>query len=179
MRELKMSEYFWIQKNDSEGNTIALKNRIKVDATTVVAKLHDVTAMKESVLGKNSVYSLSKFLGKTKQINLLFKGVILEKDSTGRNIPFSLLKEFSKNDDYRSYIRQLPDEMIDIMQSANLPQNIFDQKKLSEISVVAINDNDETECFSVGKMISFAKDNPRILIAFAIILLIILFFLFK
>ena len=53
-----MAEYFWIQKNDAEGNTIALENRIKVSATSVASKLHEVTTLKEASLAKNQQFSL-------------------------------------------------------------------------------------------------------------------------
>ena len=56
MRGVKMAEYFWIQKNDAEGNTIALENRIKVPATKVASKLHEVATLKEFAQGKKLIF---------------------------------------------------------------------------------------------------------------------------
>ena len=65
-----MAEYFWIQKNDAEGRTIALENRIKVSAESVTSKLHEIASLKESSLAKNQLFALSKLLGKANRLPL-------------------------------------------------------------------------------------------------------------
>ncbi len=173
-----MAEYFWIQKNDDDGNTIALENRIKISATTVASKLHEVASLKEISLAKNQLFSLNKFLGKSNRICILLKGVISEKDEAGRNIPFSLLKEFSPNDDYKKYINRLPNEMNDIFKSAGIDETFFNIKKLEDVCVIAQQKDSEYRVYSIEKILSVLKKNPRAWVAitaFLIFFLIVLF----
>lgn len=174
-----MAEYFWIQKNDAEGRTIALENRIKVSAESVASKLHEIASLKESSLAKNQLFALSKLLGKANRVYILLKGSILEKDDAGRNIPFSLLKEFSPNDDYKKYIRNLPNEMNDIFKSAGIVEKTFNIQDLENVCIIAQQSDSEYSTISVEKIISMIKKNPRAWITAAAILIFILIVLFK
>ena len=174
-----MAEYFWIQKNDAEGRTIALENRIKVSAESVASKLHEIASLKESSLAKNQLFALSKLLGKANRVYILLKGSILEKDDAGRNIPFSLLKEFSPNDDYKKYIRNLPNEMNDVFKSAGIVEKTFNIQDLENVCIIALQSDSEYSTFSVEKKISMIKKNPRAWITAAAILIFILIVLFK
>ena len=174
-----MAEYFWIQKNDAEGRTIALENRIKVPAESVASKLHEIASLKESSLAKNQLFALSKLLGKANCVYILLKGSILEKDDAGRNIPFSLLKEFSPNDDYKKYIRNLPNEMNDVFKSAGIVEKTFNIQDLENVCIIAQQSDSEYSTISVEKIISMIKKNPRAWITAAAILIFILIVLFK
>ena len=174
-----MAEYFWIQKNDAEGRTIALENRIKVSAESVASKLHEIASLKESSLAKNQLFVLSKLLGKANRVYILLKGSILEKDDAGRNIPFSLLKEFSPNDDYKKYIRNLPNEMNDVFKSAGIVEKTFNIQDLENVCIIAQQSDSEYSTISVEKIISMIKKNPRAWITAAAILIFILIVLFK
>lgn len=174
-----MAEYFWIQKNDAEGRTIALENRVKVPAESVASKLHEIASLKESSLAKNQLFALSKLLGKANRVYILLKGSILEKDDAGRNIPFSLLKEFSPNDDYKKYIRNLPNEMNDVFKSAGIVEKTFNIQDLENVCIIAQQSDSEYSTFSVEKIISIIKKNPRAWITAAAILIFILIVLFK
>lgn len=174
-----MAEYFWIQKNDAEGRTIALENRIKVSAESVASKLHEIASLKESSLAKNQLFALSKLLGKENRVYILLKGSILEKDDAGRNIPFSLLKEFSPNDDYKKYIRNLPNEMNDVFKSAGIVEKTFNIQDLENVCIIAQQSDSEYSTISVEKIISMIKKNPRAWITAAAILIFILIVLFK
>ena len=174
-----MAEYFWIQKNDAEGRTIALENRIKVSAESVASKLHEIASLKESPLAKNQLFALSKLLGKANRVYILLKGSILEKDDAGRNIPFSLLKEFSPNDDYKKYIRNLPNEMNDVFKSAGIVEKTFNIQDLENVCIIAQQSDSEYSTISVEKIISMIKKNPRAWITAAAILVFILIVLFK
>ncbi len=174
-----MAEYFWIQKNDAEGRTIALENRIKVSAESVASKLHEIASLKESSLAKNQLFALSKLLGKANRVYILLKGSILEKDDAGRNIPFSLLKEFSPNDDYKKYIRNLPNEMNDVFKSAGIVEKTFNIQDLENVCIIAQQSDSEYSTISVEKIISMIKKNPRAWITAAAILIFILIVLFK
>jgi hypothetical protein len=174
-----MAEYFWIQKNDAEGRTIALENRIKVSAESVASKLHEIASLKESSLAKNQLFALSKLLGKANSVYILLKGSILEKDDAGRNIPFSLLKEFSPNDDYKKYIRNLPNEMNDVFKSAGIVEKTFNIQDLENVCIIAQQSDSEYSTISVEKIISMIKKNPRAWITAAAILIFILIVLFK
>lgn len=174
-----MAEYFWIQKNDAEGNTIALENRIKVSAASVASKLHEVTSLKEASLAKNQQFSLSKLLGGANRICVLLKGTTLEKDEAGRNIPFSLLKEFNPNDDYKNYIRNLPNEMNDILKSADVGENKFNIQDLEDLCIIAQHNETEYNAFSIERVITIIKKNPRAWAAAAAILILVLYILFK
>ena len=174
-----MAEYFWIQKNDAEGRTIALENRIKVSAESVASKLHEIASLKESSLAKNQLFALSKLLGKANRVYILLKGSILEKDDAGRNIPFSLLKEFSPNDDYKKYIRNLPNEMNDVFKSAGIVEKNFNIQDLENVCIIAQQSDSEYSTISVEKIISMIKKNPRAWITAAAILIFILIVLFK
>jgi hypothetical protein len=174
-----MAEYFWIQKNDAEGRTIALENRVKVPAESVASKLHEITSLKESSLAKNQLFALSKLLGKANSVYILLKGSILEKDDAGRNIPFSLLKEFSPNDDYKKYIRNLPNEMNDVFKSAGIVEKTFNIQDLENVCIIAQQSDSEYSTISVEKIISMIKKNPRAWITAAAILIFILIVLFK
>ena len=174
-----MAEYFWIQKNDAEGRTIALENRIKVSAESVASKLHEIASLKESTLAKNQLFALSKLLGKANRVYILLKGSILEKDDAGRNIPFSLLKEFSPNDDYKKYIRNLPNEMNDVFKSAGIVEKTFNIQDLENVCIIAQQSDSEYSTISVEKIISMIKKNPRAWITAAAILIFILIVLFK
>ena len=174
-----MAEYFWIQKNDAEGRTIALENRVKVPAESVASKLHEITSLKESSLAKNQLFALSKLLGKANRVYILLKGSILEKDDAGRNIPFSLLKEFSPNDDYKKYIRNLPNEMNDVFKSAGIVEKTFNIQDLENVCIIAQQSDSEYSTISVEKIISMIKKNPRAWITAAAILIFILIVLFK
>ena len=173
-----MAEYFWIQKNDAEGNTIALENRTRVSATKVASKLHEVALLKEMSLAKNQVFSLNKLLGKVNHVHILLKGSILEKDDAGRNIPFSLLKEFGPNDDYKRYIRNLPNEMNDIFKSAGINENAFNIKDLEDVCVIAQQSDSECKVYSVEKILSMIKKNPGAWVTVAAVLIFILVILF-
>jgi hypothetical protein len=174
-----MAEYFWIQKNDAEGRTIALENRIKVSAESVASKLHEIASLKESSLAKNQLFALSKLLGKANRVYILLKGSILEKDDAGRNIPFSLLKEFSPNDDYKKYIRNLPNEMNDVFKSAGIVEKTFNIQDLENVCIIAQQSDSEYSTISVEKIISMIKKNPRAWITAVAILIFILIVLFK
>ena len=174
-----MTEYFWIQKNDAEGNTIALENRIKVSATKVASKLHEVSALKESSLAKSQSFSLSKLLGGANRVCILLKGTILEKDEVGRNIPFSLLKEFSPNDDYKAYIQNLKNEMNDILKAANVGENQFNIRDLEDLCIIAQQNETEYNTFSIGSILTMIKKNPRAWAIAAAILILILYVLFR
>lgn len=174
-----MAEYFWIQKNDAEGRTIALENRIKVSAESVASKLHEIASLKESSLAKNQLFALSKLLGKANRVYILLKGSILEKDDAGRNIPFSLLNEFSPNDDYKKYIRNLPNEMNDVFKSAGIVEKTFNIQDLENVCIIAQQSDSEYSTISVEKIISMIKKNPRAWITAAAILIFILIVLFK
>lgn len=174
-----MAEYFWIQKNDAEGRTIALENRIKVSAESIASKLHEIASLKESSLAKNQLFALSKLLGKANRVYILLKGSILEKDDAGRNIPFSLLKEFSPNDDYKKYIRNLPNEMNDVFKSAGIVEKTFNIQDLENVCIIAQQSDSEYSTISVEKIISIIKKNPRAWITAAAILFFILIVLFK
>lgn len=174
-----MAEYFWIQKNDAEGRTIALENRIKVSAESVASKLHEIASLKESSLAKNQLFALSKLLGKANRVYILLKGSILEKDDAGRNIPFSLLKEFTPNDDYKKYIRNLPNEMNDVFKSAGIVEKTFNIQDLENVCIIAQQSDSEYSTISVEKIISMIKKNPRAWITAAAILIFILIVLFK
>ena len=174
-----MAEYFWIQKNDAEGRTIALENRIKVSAESVASKLHEIASLKESSLAKNQLFALSKLLGKANRVYILLKGSILEKDDAGRNIPFSLLKEFSPNDDYKKYIRNLPNEMNDVFKSAGIVEKTFNIQDLENVCIIAQQSDSEYSTISVEKIISMIKKNPRAWITAAAILIFILIVLLK
>ena len=174
-----MAEYFWIQKNDAEGRTIALENRIKVPAESVASKLHEIASLKESSLAKSQLFALSKLLGKANRVYILLKGSILEKDDAGRNIPFSLLKEFSPNDDYKKYIRNLPNEMNDVFKSAGIVEKTFNIQDLENVCIIAQQSDSEYSTISVEKIISMIKKNPRAWITAAAILIFILIVLFN
>ena len=179
MRGVKMAEYFWIQKNDAEGNTIALENRIKVPATKVASKLHEVATLKESSLAKNQFFSLSKIFGGASRVCILLKGSILEKDEAGRNIPFSLLKEFSPNDDYKAYVRNLKNEMNDILKAANIGENQFSIRDLEDLCIIAQHNETEYNTFSIGSIMTLIKKNPKAWAIAATILILILYILFR
>lgn len=174
-----MAEYFWIQKNDAEGKTIALENRFKVPAASVASKLHEAAALRESSLAKNSFFSLSKLSGKASRVCILLKGTILEKDDAGRNIPFSLLKVFEPNDDYKKYIRNLPGEMKDVFKSAEIDEKCFRIQDLEDVCVIAQQNDSECSLFSIEKVLSIMKENPKAWAIAAAILIFILYILFK
>ena len=174
-----MAEYFWIQKNDADGNTIALENRIRVPATIVASKLHEATNLREAALAKNQFFSLSKFWGRASQVCILLRGRIFEKDEAGRNIPFSLLKEFSPNDDYKQYIRNLPREITDIFNVVGIDESSFKIQDLEDVCLIA--EQNETECnvFSLEKILTMVKKNPKAWASVAIGLILVLIILFR
>lgn len=126
-----MAEYFWIQKKDNEGKTIALENRCRVSGESVAEKLHEMDLTKSRFLAQNQVFSLGKFFGNAKSINILLKGFIRERDEAGRNIPFTLVKEFYPKDHYRNYIRNLNEELKDVFEAAGLNKNEIDDVALN------------------------------------------------
>lgn len=131
MKVFDMAEYFWIQKKDNEGKTIALENRCRVSGESVAEKLHEMDLTKSRFLAQNQVFSLGKFFGNAKSINILLKGFIRERDEAGRNIPFTLVKEFYPKDHYRNYIRNLNEELKDVFEAAGLNKNEIDDVALN------------------------------------------------
>lgn len=174
-----MAEYFWIQKNDSEGKTIALENRCRVSGESVAKKLHEMDLTKSKLLAQNQVFSLSKFVGKVQSINLLLKGTIREKDEAGRNIPFTLVKEFRPTDNYKNYIRNLSMEMEDVLESAGLEKNAIDGRALDEVCLIAQNADESQSAFDFDGFFKNVKKNPKLWIIGGVILVILLAILFK
>lgn len=174
-----MAEYFWIQKNDNEGKTIALENRCRVSGESVAEKLHEMDLTKGKLIAQNQMFSLSKFVGKVQSINILLKGIIREKDEVGRNIPFTLVKEFRPTDNYKNYICNLSMEMEDVLESAGLEKNAIDGRALDEVCLIA-QSTDESQCaFGFDGFFRNVKKNPKVWIVGGIILVILLAILFK
>lgn len=173
-----MAEYFWIQKKTSK-KTIALKNRCRVSGELVAQKLHEMNLTRSRLLAQNQVFSLGKFFGNAKSINVLLKGFIREKDEVGRNIPFTLVKEFHPKDNYRNYICNLNEELKGVFEAAGLNKNEIDEKALTEICLVAQNSDEEQSVFNLDKFLKYFKINSKIWIVGCVILIILIIILFK
>ncbi len=174
-----MAEYFWIQKKDGEGKTIALENRNKVAGESVAKKLHEMDLTRSSSLAQNQVFSLGKFLGNAKSINILLKGFIRERDEVGRNIPFTLVKEFRQTDNYRNYVLNLNEELKDVFESAGLDKNEIDENALTEICLIAQKSDEEQTVFNLDGFLKVLKKNSKIWIVGCVLLLLLVIILFK
>lgn len=179
MKVFDMAEYFWIQKKDGEGKTIALENRCRVSGESVAEKLHKMDLTKSRFLAQNQVFSLGKFFGNAKSINVLLKGYIREKDEVGRNIPFTLVKEFHPKDNYRNYIRNLNEELKGVFEAAGVNKNEIDEKALTEICLVAQNSDEEQSVFNLDGFLKLLKKNSKTWFICCVILIILIIILFK
>ena len=179
MKVFDMAEYFWIQKKDNEGKTIALENRNKVPGESVAKKMHEMNLTKSRLLAQNQVFSLGKFFGNAKSINILLKGFTRERDEVGRNIPFTLVKEFHLKDNYRNYIRNLNQELKAVFESAGLDKNEIDEKALTEICLVAQNSDEEQSVFNLDGFLKLLKKNSKTWFICCVILIILIIILFK
>ena len=174
-----MAEYFLIQKKDVEGKTIALKNRCRVSGELVAQKLHEMNLTRSRLLAQNQFFSLGKVFGSAKSINVLLKGFIHEKDEIGRNIPFTLVKEFRPTDNYRNYIRNLNEELQGVFESAGLDKNEIEEQALTEICLIAQNSDKEQTVFNLDGFLKLLKKNSKTWFIGCVILIILIIILFK
>ena len=134
---------------------------------------------KSRLLAQNQVFSLGKFFGNAKSINILLKGFTRERDEAGRNIPFTLVKEFHLKDNYRNYICNLNQELKTVFESAGLDKNEIDERALTEICLVAQNSDEEQTVFNLDGFLKLLKKNSKTWIVGCVLLLLFIIILFK
>jgi hypothetical protein len=112
------NEFFWMQKNDKLGNTIAFINKAVADASVVAKKIMGVDTRKEVVLAQKDNFKVLQY-SSFKLTTIMLDGVIQEKDDLGRQIGFALLKEMTNQEVSSSDILKMKDDVVAIMQKIN------------------------------------------------------------
>lgn len=125
------NDFFWMQKNDKHGNTIAFINKLVVDATIVAEKIMRLGHSKEVLLAKtpDSSFKITQH-NSWMTTSFVLDGVIQEKDDVGRQIGFVLLKEMSSQEISVSDILSIKDDVAVIMDKLGCQ---YDNKVLTEI----------------------------------------------
>ena len=125
------NEFFWMQKNDKQGNTIAFINKLVVDATIVAEKIMRLGRTKEVLLAKtsDSCFKITQH-NSWMETSIVLDGVIQEKDDVGRQIGFVLLKEMSNQEISVTDILNIKDDVATIMNKLGCQ---YDDKILTEI----------------------------------------------
>ena len=125
------NEFFWMQKNDKHGNTIAFINRLVVDATIVAEKIMRLGRSKEVLLAKTSDSSFKITQHNSwMETSIVLDGVVQEKDDVGRQIGFVLLKEMSNQEISVVDILNIKDDVATIMNKLGCH---YDDEILAEI----------------------------------------------
>lgn len=128
------NDFFWMQKNDDNGNTIAFVNGKRSDGEIVAKEIMNLDESKAKLLTQkdNGLFEILKYVTSS-QVILMLKGVILEKDDLGRQIGFALLKKFSRKEFSAEDVENLRESVDKIMKKIGLTHNAYDNQTIDEL----------------------------------------------